>query len=558
MMRGTAMIRIRAMFRQRKADGAGELGVAMLTAILFMIIMAGLSTVILGVVVAQNVPTGLSQKSTTTIDAAEGGLQSALAIMRTATTVTTINGVLTTVGDPTKLPCSIPSTSVNGSTTDPTTYAVTIAYYNADPTGQNLITFNPTHLITCAQVQKGTVPLFALLTAAGQTTTIPGSASTTGARSLAAVYSFDISNVNIPGGIIYNDDSTSCLQAATATAGSVINFVAASTCGVAANAPLQKWSYTTNWQIALSSTTAGGAQGLCITGPTVAGGATQNALLQTCALPTDPNRWNQLWSWTGSYTWEGELQAITGPNPNSWLGPNIADGTSATGLKLQVINSSSANGTMTPSELVGAGAASYATHQLVNYQEFGRCADVTNEVLPNNPNNLISYPCKQDPTGGTGNITWNQKWYYCEPSDIGHTVPCTGTLPNGAAISAAAQQIYVYKGDVTTQKYCLTTPATGSGSYFTAFYPCATSGSLMNQQIWTRVNDPANVAYVNDYLITDEYGRCLQVDESIPGFTSTIYYQDVATCNQTDLQKWNAPSTNTTSTVGGYKEVSGG
>jgi Tfp pilus assembly protein PilX len=558
MMRGTAMIRLRELIRRRKAESASERGIAMLTAILFMIIMAGLSTVILGVVVAQNIPTGVSQKSTTTIDSAEGGLQSALAIMRTATTVTNVNGVPTTVGDPTKLPCSIPTTSVNGSTTDPTTYAVTIAYYNADPTGQNLTTFNTTHLITCAQVQSGTVPLFALLTSSGQTTTIPGSAATTGARALAAIYSFDISNVNIPGGIIYNDDSTSCLQAVSAAPNSLIKFVAASTCNVAANAPLQKWSYTTNWQIALASSTANGAQGLCITGPTASGGATQNAMLQACALPTDAGRWNQLWSWTGSYTWQGELQTILGPNPNSWLGPNVADGMSATGLYLQVINSGSANGTMTPSSLVGAGAASYSTHQLVNYKEFGRCADVTNEVLPNNPNNLISYPCKQDPTGGTSYITWNQKWYYCEPSDIGHTVPCTGTLPNGVAISAAAQQIYVYKGDVTTQKYCLTTPLTGSGTYFTSFQPCATSGAALNQQIWTRVNDPANVAYVNDYIITDEYGRCLQVDEGIPGYTSTIFYQDVAACNQTDIQKWNAPSTNTTSTVGGYKEVSGG
>jgi hypothetical protein len=552
------MIRLRELIQQRRAESAGERGVAMLTAILFMIIMAGLSTVILGVVVAQNVPTGVSQKSTATIDSAEGGLQSALAIMRTATTVTNVNGVPTTVGDPTKLPCSIPTTSVNGSTTDPTTYAVTIAYYNADPTGQNLVTFNPGHLITCAQVQSGTVPLFALLTASGQTTTVPGSTSTTGARALAAIYSFDISNVNIPGGIVYNDDSTSCLQAASAQPGSVINFVAASTCGVAANAPLQKWSYTTNWQIALSSTTANGAQGLCITGPVTAGGATQKALLQTCALPTDPARWNQLWSWTGSYTWEGELPTITGPNGNSWLGPNVPDGTSATNGQLWVINSGSANGTMTPSSLVGAGAANYSTHELVNYKEFGRCADVTNEVLPNNPNHLISYPCKQDPTGGTSFITWNQKWYYCEPADIGHTVPCTGTLPNGSAISAASQQIYVYKGDVVTQKYCLTTPLTGSGTYFTSFQPCATTGTMVNQQLWSRVNDPANVAYVNDYIITDEYGRCLQVDEGVPGFSSTIFYQDVATCNQTDIQKWNAPATNTTSTVGGYKEVSGG
>jgi hypothetical protein len=73
------------------------------------------------------------------------------------------------------------------------------------------------------------------------------------------------------------------------------------------------------------------------------------------------------------------------------------------------------------------------------------------------------------------------------------------------------------------------------------------------------VNDPANVAYAKDYLITDNLGRCLEVNESIAKFATNIYYQDVAPCvDGQPLQKWNAPATNTTSTVGGYKEVAGG
>ena len=406
------MRRIRALLMPRQNDGAAESGVAMLTAILFMIIMAGIATIILGVVLAQNTPTYVAQKSTKTISSAEGGLQSALGIMRTATKVQTINGVPTTVGDPTKLPCAdsgpaIPATSVNGMASDPTNYSVTIALLQRRPDRTDFGTiaaFNTAHQISCAQLAAGKVPLYALLTASGQTTTIPGSAASTGARALAAIYSFEVSNVNIPGGLIYNANSSSCLQADSATAGATITFVASATCGVAGNAPLQKWSYTTHWQLALASTTAGGAAGLCITGPAIAGGATQNALLQPCAAPTDPARWNQLWSWTGSYTWEGQNpDIVSGPNNGAWLSSGVPDGTSATGKKLQVVKGSPV-GQMTPTSLVGAGAASYATHQLVNYQEFGRCADVTNEVLPNNPNNLISYPCKQDPTGGTGNI----------------------------------------------------------------------------------------------------------------------------------------------------------
>ncbi len=222
----------------------------------------------------------------------------------------------------------------------------------------------------------------------------------------------------------------------------------------------------------------------------------------------------------------------------------MPDGTSPIGHFLQV--STDATSTLAPTALVGAGGAYYNTHQLVNYLEFGRCADVTNEVI--DYAYMISYPCKQDPTGGTSYITWNQKWYYCEPSDA--TATCSGVNPT-------AQQIYVYYQDSASQKRCLQTPLTTAGNFYPIFTTCATSGTLKAQQTWSRVYNSGT--YLTSYLLTDEYGRCLGANSSDLFSTSPVISKlTVSTCNGADYQKWNAPATFVDSTVGGYREISGG
>ena len=361
-----------------------------------------------------------------------------------------------------------------------------------------------------------------------------------------------------------------CLQADGITAGSTITFVASASCGATTtNAALQLWSYTTSWQLALSSTTAGGVPGMCISGsvPTSpAGTHYANATLQPCAGSTDPTRWNQLWSWTGNYTWEGENTAITGPNSSAWLTPAVPDGTNPTATKLRV--SDSVTGTLAPTSLVGAGGAKYSTHQLVNYQEFGRCTDVTGEVITNTY--MIDYPCKQDPTGGTSYITWNQKYYYCEAADIGTIAPCSGYLPDGTKISLSNQQIYVYYQDNTSQKYCFTAPtattSTSSGPvYYPYFTACATSGPLVALQVWSRVYNTGTFStsylVINKGLRPDLGGLCLMANNS-PGTTFSsspvISELTLAQCNGSALQQWNAVPTYVGGTVGGYREISGG
>lgn len=543
MMRGTALIRFHRVLKLRMAAVRGrEEGVAMMTAILFMIIMAGIASVLLGVVSSQMVPTYIDQKGTKTIYSAQAGIQAALSVMRAAGTLN-INGKV--YGDPSKLPCAFTG-STNG-TSDGNQYSVSIQYFTTDPTTMTTAQKNA-NALTCTTgtaAQYGTssyglttTPLFALITSAGTASQIAHT-GTVANRTITALYTFQYTNLNIAGGLIYDAGDNVCMQAVSATVGSLVIEVAAANCSSqGTNAALQLWSYNSNYQLVLASSLVNNPPGLCITGPAANGQATQNVTLQTCdTSTTDTARWNQLWSWTGSYTWDGENPTVTGFS-NYWISP----GTDKAGGYLQV--SSGTNGTMAPTSQVGPGAASYTTYELINYQQFGRCADVTGEQI--NATAMIAYPCKQDPANATG-FTWNQKWYYCEPYDI--TARCAGVV-------ATAQPIFVnYLDQSPAVDYCLTTPTTGNG-VFPTFQLCDKSGDAVNkQQTWARYYNTGT--YSTSYIIVDEYGRCLEAN-SADIYSGDISELTVTGCNGSDAQKWNAPPTYDPGDLGGYREISGG
>ena len=68
---------------------------------------------------------------------------------------------------------------------------------------------------------------------------------------------------------------------------------------------------------------------------------------------------------------------------------------------------------LAPDAAVGAGAAGASSGQLVNFNQFGRCLDVTNQDVTSAY--LIAWPCKQapDPT----NVAWNQRWVASDRGD---------------------------------------------------------------------------------------------------------------------------------------------
>ena len=261
-------------------------------------------------------------------------------------------------------------------------------------------------------------PKYALITSKGTAAAGAGSGiAVTGDRTISAVYAFKVSNINIPGGRIFDETNAFCLEAVPRASGSIgpgsfIKFVSASSCTPSTtNDAKQLWIYDTDYEIKLASTTVVGGTPLCITGPVNDGDSTQDATLQVCQ--TDATRWNQLWSWTGDYTWQGQKKNISGGYSNYYIAGPIAAGN-----RLQVQNGGR-TGKFNPASAVGAGAASVKTIQIVNYLEFGRCLDVTSENIKSTY--MISYPCKQDPSGtgnppGTGLLAWNHKWYYSEPT----------------------------------------------------------------------------------------------------------------------------------------------
>ena len=524
------ILRLTTALRNRSlGDESAERGVAMLTAIFFMVIVAGLSVVLLSVSLSQQAPTYTAQKSTKTIYSAQAGLQAALGAIRTANGAPNAAGE--TLGAIEKLPCTLGGT-VEGAASG-TSYQVELNYFTVDPSGKDAA-WRDFQKMNCtngsgvvAQANGAGVlekPKFAYIRATGIGVTLPGEPASVGERRLSAVYKFKVNTENIAGGLILANGRTHCLHAVSGTAGSEIQYLPIGSC---TDLDKELWIYSTDYRLKLAYSTRNDAPGLCITGPAVDGQATQNALLQPCLAGNDAARWNQLWSWTNN--WQGQKANITGGLSNYCLtpgaGPNYTTG--------RVMVATSCSGTFDASPEVGAGAARKLTNQIVNYKEFGRCLDVTNENI--NFSYMISYPCKQDATGTGASLLWNHKWYYTEPP--------------GGTQSLADQQITVnYLDRSPADTYCFQAPPSGTG-FDTTFAGC--NGSA--RQNWTRVYDTGD--YASSYLFVDFLGRCLVADRS------SLHNSDyskirVAACNGSLEQKWNAPPVYVESDFGGYREVS--
>jgi hypothetical protein len=521
-------LRDSAIATARKGDD--ERGVALMTAILFMILVAGLSVVLLSVILSQATPVFVAQKTTRTIYAAQAGLQASLGVVRSLGGVPDATGKVSGVRS--KLPCSVAG-KVDAN--DPaSTYSVSLKYFTLDPTGKDSntawITANSLPCNAGTNLFTGSVqPLYVLALADGLGAAVPGRADATyGNRSIAAIYKFKVTTVNIAGGRIWDYNNGYCLEASSAAVNSTVVFKSAATCTSAKDAT-QLWVYDDDYEIKLASTMVPLATPLCITSPTssATSAAAGNATLQVCQ--SDATRWTQLWSWFGSNTWQGQ-KADNTDYSNYCLNP----GTPALDSLLKVTNG--CGGGFTPSTAVGAGAASYNTNQIVNYKEFGRCADVTDQQIAKSF--MISYPCKQDPTGTGTKLNWNHKWFYTE-------VPALVS-----AVGLGNQQIVVKENNDDAKKNCLTSPALG-GKYVT-FALCNNTNTTT--QRWTRFFDTGT--YSTSYLFTDYLGRCLAVDAT-DTYTSGQWSKMIVTaCNGGLEQKWNAPATYTGSDVSGYKEYS--
>jgi hypothetical protein len=525
------MMKIPALTRIHMASRGDESGVAMITALLAILVTAMFAIVMLGVILSQVVPTQLQQATTRTVFAAEAGVNAVVGQIRNAQNGP--DGAGKIFGKLTMLPCTASGT-VNSSGTS-LNYQATIQYYIEDPTPQP-DSWRATHALSCsAGVGPSEAPTHALIKSSG-TGLVVQNVSGNLQRTIEVVYAFQISNANIPGGYIYSWDKSKpgvpdrfCLEAQAPGVGYNVKYVAATDCGT--KDARQLWVYDKDYRIKLASstTTNSGADSLCITG--VPNGSTPvKVTLELCSDPSLLS--NQLWSWMGNATWQGENGGIT--DYSSYYLSSGVSGTVGIGSYLQVWNQSGAGEweNFNPDPRVGPAKAGIDTHQIVNYSEFGRCADVTHTDIA--ANQLIAYPCKQDPSLAQNKLAWNHKWYYAEPANK------SGSL--------GPQQITVNNGST----YCLTSVNANKG--FVTFKTCSSSDA---GQKWTRYANMNNV-YDDSWLFKDGYGRCLDLGPWYHlGLSDQESWSTLVTnpCDSTLGQKWNAPPDLSPATLGGYWEL---
>jgi hypothetical protein len=493
-------------------------GIALLLTVFVMLLVASMSLIVGTVVLRQVKPTQYEEKSTRTVNSAEAGFDVALNRIRAAQNA---KGE----GLRTQLPCTATEGTVLAGPVGPGTrdsaYSVTIRYYAADPTKQpESWRSNTTNLVSCQAGSPSKVPAYALLESTGSGAALPGTINTA-TRVLEQTYRFRTTNANIPGGRILNNKTPLCLTADSHQHNAQITV---RTCEDASL--LQKWAYTP--QLLLKTSDASNKE-FCIENM---GSPLGLRLTQNC----DSTKASQIWSFNDYGRFEGATANANGTpsgTTNGWCFTVLYDQVNGSEIVLRQECSKPANQdydsrhTFNPEASVGAGAASDASAQLVNFQYFGRCLDITSQNQ-NSPY-LIAYPCKQAPN--SANILWNQKFFwdvtteqFC--SDISNATVrnCSGTSTNLYCLQAGTVQFPPSDGTRVLFKRCVS----GDNSQkWTRRYKTQTSSSSYN--ILTKVN-----------------GLCLDLNPS--GASEAGTYEkawgviQVSTCNGSNRQKWNAPA----------------
>jgi hypothetical protein len=522
MIMNQGLIRRPARARGNAAPGADD-GIAMLLVIMAVLIVAALSVLALGAIVVQANPTQFQRKNTQTINAAEGGLDAALAAIRGATYVE--GGV--TYGDRSALPCW---TNYVGQIGDPggtaLTYTVTISYFKSDPSAQTAA-WRALNKMTCFDgVGTTTTPTHAFITSDGGGLALAHKSAQVANRTLQSVYTFKVTNPNLPGGLI-KDDGGLCYSGGS----SVGSAVKVTTCLPGDNA--QMWAYTKDYQIVLTSTRAAdGTGGLCLSAR-LGALAKVNATMQTC----DPSAadYTQTWGVNNNdpVQFFGHLRGVFS---SSWCLGVVAP--EAVGSVLSVGTGTTCVGVF-PQPQVGAGAAgttlgspdlvSDQPFQWVNYKEFGRCLDIT--AYNTNTVSEIIYPCKQDPMRDSDPAAvpgWNEVFTW----------------------NMTSKHFWANSGGGSGPAYCMRSPNTVDG-YVTFANLCSSiSGAAYT---WTMNRDTGDPR--TSYTIVDSYGRCLAGGDPNPTNASAYSSVTTAICDGGTGQKWNAPPNLSVASVGDTAEV---
>jgi hypothetical protein len=573
--------------RRTRRDDSGSMPLAMLVTLVGVTLSAGVS----GMVVGQIKNSQMAANRVAAVAAAQAGLDAELANIRAAVNVTRTAGILN------QLPCGSTTAtlaSLGGATTTTPTYQASIAYFLANPTGM-VSALKPLGDLTNfyrllpdpVSGQASSTTINGLLASLSQTVTpaitagldtavqsavnctsgtlgsvpnalqqVPNfgllrSVGTVGSvtRTLYATYSFRTTEDIATGGhiIVAGTNNQLCLGATDPTS-AVNNYVLALPCGSAAN--LTTFIYPSNLSLSLSPSrtakTSTLPYGLCITSPaTPVNGAF--VTLTPCSATKTPS---QQWSYeVNQQTYYG---TSNGTSSNNYCLSMQTPG--QPGGRIVLMSGAGYCGTagavgraFVPEQSVGAGGAGVNSGQLVNFQEVGRCLDLTNEdpkgkwftdrgLAPA----LITYPCKQ---AFDGNVFWNHKW-------VGPTInpPQQGTDPAVYTGTGTVMTVPT-NGAYKDQQWCMKSPGANGGYVWVAL--CSTGGPNLQ---WT-VNQYASL-FSLAYQVSDVYGNCLEAAGSLGAAYQYSGYSEVitATCNGSDIQKWNAPQNAKLSPLTGVQE----
>jgi hypothetical protein len=497
---------------------------------LVVLIGVALGALMIPIVLSQSGNTVHTDTRVQALHQAESGVNAMLSRIRGAT-----SGGIGLAGVKSQLPCNEPGNPLTWRqpSVSTTGYDVTLQYFNSDPL-KVVVSAPPPGTPTAMSCSPGVgpaiAPSFARITSIGT----DRSSGRTSTRTLYTTYafkttdsfSFNALNTSTIGGQIrlnprrfFDIDSTECLATSVAApdAGSELMVQACSTQTTPANLPAQLYFYYADLTLRLVSSVTASSPGLCVTVSTTTNAVT----LEPCPSSASNPATNQQWSLDANAafiaTGTSSLPVCLSVRPTD---TKIATKTCAGGYD------TTASWLPTPS--VGPGGAGAGTGQLVNFSQFGQCAQAVTDPtgLPSATNPLVLAACKQvsQPVAGPPTpALWPQNFAYDPITSRWTTSKLAGS------------------------PYCLTRSLANTSVTFAA----CTSDPL---QVWkdhgAAAADQANAsqwAFSERYTIVDPTGLlCLSLNQTTGQPYTTITSE---TCDGSARQKWNAGSAPQSSTT---------
>jgi hypothetical protein len=468
-------------------------------AMLLTTVVMTLGVVMVPVVVRQTHSTATVAIRSSAIEASQSGMDAALGQLRAA-------------GNDFR---KLPPCELDGGADD--RYHVTIKYYG--------MVAGATKDLGCP---PSDVPVTAQLTVTGTSGPNAGQ-DEKNTRTLQATYTFRTTNENISGGNIRLDQPTSpylCMDAGSTrkpAAGAAVTmeecYRTRDSTGklVYTVSSDQRFAYNESLNIKLvKSESPAAPDGMCLDAP-MPRTSGDTVVFKPCLGRVA----RQQWSLDNSSNFRSTSDGI---NLDSFCLNLSPAGTAGGKLVIGGCGGTANQRVFRPQAAVGAGMASSATGQLINFKQFSRCLDVTNHDV--NMSYMIVWFCKQAPNG---DVSWNQRW----------------TLPPLAVGQAAATAERIRTTGTSSPGVCLRSPRTTVATKHVTVTACPATGVLTDESLkWRMYGDTG--AYATSYTVLDVDGNCLTPTDLTVSSPDThgdgTAKAKVARCDGSLLQKWNAPA----------------